>query len=83
MKYYRDDIFIKQLGKRIIALRKGRNVTQEELAARTGFELKQIGRIERGEINTSISHIHAIAKALEIELKEMFDFDAGNQARRY
>lgn len=56
-KAYRDQEFINKVGKRIVALRKERNITQEYLVELTGFELKQIGRIERGEINTSISHI--------------------------
>jgi transcriptional regulator with XRE-family HTH domain len=34
----------------------------------------QIGRIERGEINTSVSHISLIAKALKVNIKELFDF---------
>lgn len=63
------------VGKRIIALRKAKGVTQEQLSYATGFELKQIGRIERGESNTSISSISAIARALEIHPRELFDFE--------
>lgn len=36
--------------------------------------ISQIGRIERGEINTTISTVNAIAKALNIETKNLFDF---------
>ena len=73
-KYYRDDKFIKQFGKNLKALRLGKKVSQEELAGRTGFELSQIGRIERGTVNTSISHVNAIAKALKITPSELFNF---------
>ena len=51
-------------------------MSQERLALDTGFELSQIGRIERGEVNTSISHIAAIAKALKSILKNFSNFEA-------
>jgi transcriptional regulator with XRE-family HTH domain len=74
-KYHRDDDFIKKFGLRLREIRKSKNVSQEELAFRAGFELSQIGRIERGTINTSISHVAAIAKALDIDPSIMFIFD--------
>ena len=72
--YYRDEKFIKKFGLRLRELRKAKGFSQEELAGETGFELSQIGRIERGEINTSISHVVAIAKALKIKAEELFQF---------
>ncbi len=75
MKYYRDDKFVKRFGKRLQEVRKAKKVTQEELAYRTGFELSQIGRIERGTINTSISHVSALARALKIKPSDLFDFE--------
>ena len=38
------------------------------------MEYSQISRIERGIINTSISHVFAIAKALKVEPSELFTF---------
>ncbi|MFA5556001.1 MAG: helix-turn-helix transcriptional regulator [Flavobacteriaceae bacterium] len=32
----------------------------------------QVGRIERGEISTSITTLHKICKALKIDIKELF-----------
>ncbi|HRP57060.1 helix-turn-helix transcriptional regulator [Agriterribacter sp.] len=75
MKYFKDDQFVKKFGKRLRDLRKAKQVSQEELSYRTGFELSQIGRIERGTINTSISHAATIAKALNIHITELFLFD--------
>ena len=72
--YYRDDKFIKKFGIRLRELRKTKGISQEKLAGDTGFELSQIGRIERGEINTSISHVAAIAKALKVKPEELFQF---------
>lgn len=74
-EYYKDKDSIKMLGKRIQHVRKSMKVSQEELAFRCGFELSQIGRIERGTINTSISNVFAIATALNIPVKELFDFE--------
>jgi transcriptional regulator with XRE-family HTH domain len=70
--YYRDEDFIKKFGQRLKEIRKLKKVSQEELAFRCGFELSQIGRIERGTINTSISHVAKIATALEITPDELF-----------
>ena len=67
---------IKQkVGERIKYLRNKENVSQEELAYRTELELSQIGRIERGVINTSISNVFLIAEVLNIPPKVLFDFD--------
>ena len=70
--YYRDEKFIKKFGLRLRELRKAKGISQEKLAGESGFELSQIGRIERGEINTSISHVAAIAKALKVKPEELF-----------
>jgi transcriptional regulator with XRE-family HTH domain len=74
VQHYRDEKFIKKFGLRLRELRKIKGVTQEQLAGDTGFELSQIGRIERGEINTSISYVAAIAKALKVKPEELFQF---------
>lgn len=46
----------------------------EQLALSAGIEYSQIFDIEHGRINTTISTVHAIAKALDIPTKELFDF---------
>jgi len=72
--YFRDDKFIKKFGLHLRELRKAKGFSQEKLAGDTGFEVSQIGRIERGEINTSISHLAALAKALKIKPDELLQF---------
>ncbi len=71
---FRDDKFLTKFGNKVKALRKSQGLSQEELSYKTGFELSQIGRIERAEINTSLSHLSAIAKAFKIEPKELLEF---------
>lgn len=75
MKYYRDQKFLNKIGQRIKELRKEQNLTQQELAFRTDFELRQIARIENAESNCSVSHLAAIAKAFKMTASEFLDFD--------
>ena len=80
-KSYRDEVGIKSFGEKIVEIRKAKKITQEELVRRTGFELRQIGRIERGEVNTSISHILKLAEALEVSEAELFSKRPFKQAK--
>jgi transcriptional regulator with XRE-family HTH domain len=73
-KHYRNQDLIDKVRARILEIRKAKNITQEKLVEETGFDIKQVGRIERGETNPTISTIEAIAKALKVEIKELFDF---------
>jgi DNA-binding XRE family transcriptional regulator len=47
-------------------------LSQENLANLADVPLSQIGRIERGEINSTISTGYALAKALEIEFHDLY-----------
>lgn len=55
-------------------LRKAKGFSQRELAYTADVSISQISRIERGEINITISTAFAIAKAMKMDLKELFDF---------
>lgn len=74
MKYVRDTEGIIRFGARLRQLRVARQWTQEELAEKSGFEFSQIGRIERGVINTSISSVFILAKTLQVDAAELFNF---------
>jgi transcriptional regulator with XRE-family HTH domain len=63
---------IKAFGKRVRGLRTSLGLSQEQLANEADIPLSQVGRIERGEVNTTISTIAVLAKALNIEIKELF-----------
>jgi ribosome-binding protein aMBF1 (putative translation factor) len=64
---------VKSLGKRIKELRKEKGLSQEDLSNEAEVPLSQIGRMERGEINPTISTLFVISKALEIDLKHLVD----------
>jgi len=44
------------------------------LALQADMEYSQLSKIERGVINTTISTVFALSEALDIPMKEFFDF---------
>jgi transcriptional regulator with XRE-family HTH domain len=64
---------VKALGARIRELRLQREMSQEDLANEADIPLSQIGRIERGENNPTISSLYVIAVALNVDLKQLVD----------
>jgi transcriptional regulator with XRE-family HTH domain len=60
MVYLRNTQFIKKVGERIRKIRIREGITQDQLAFECGIRVSQIGRIERGLINTSITNIYVI-----------------------
>lgn len=66
--------FINSFGDNLRMLRIKANLSQEDLANDSNIPLSQIGRIERGEINTTISTVHVLSKALNLSPKELFKF---------
>lgn len=64
----------KKFGKRVRVLRRAKGLSQEELAFRAGVHRTYLGGIERGERNPSLKNIAAIAKALDTQLPELFQF---------
>jgi len=69
-----DKIFLKSLGNKVREIRLQHKISQEELGFRVGNSGKQIGRVERGEHNVSTCMIFAIAKAIDVPVKDFFDF---------
>lgn len=67
----RNEEVMRNLGNNIRALRKSMSITQEELSFRAGVSLSQVARIETGKINTTVSTLAAIAKALGVELDQI------------
>lgn len=75
MIHIKDEELIKKFGKAVRAKRLSKNLSQQALANNAEVELSQIYRIEHGKINPTLSTINAIANALEIPLKNLFDFE--------
>lgn len=53
--------------------RLSKNLSQVMLSYDANIPKSQIGRIERGEINTTIGTLYKICTALGIEFKELID----------
>jgi transcriptional regulator with XRE-family HTH domain len=70
-----DNEFLKALGAKIHDLRKKKNISQTELAEKLGTKHTAIGRIERGEVNTSVLVLRHIAIELEVTLNELISID--------
>ena len=66
--------YLQKLGTKIRKLREERNLSQFDLAADCNLPKTQIGRIERAEINTTVKTLIKISTALNISLKDLFDF---------
>ena len=64
----------KKFGKRLRILRKGAHLSQEELGFKANIHRTYIGAVERGEQNVSLDNIYRLAKALKVEMKELFGF---------
>ena len=60
------------VGKTIKALRMSKNMTQDELAYRANISPSYLSAIERGITDTTISTAKRLAKALEIDLSQLF-----------
>lgn len=73
MSKYKNGDYIVRFGKRLKKIRKESGYTQKELYEISGIAISQIGRIERGEISTSLDHLKTIADHLNISMKDLFD----------
>lgn len=74
MKESSDNEYLKAFGNQLRIIRKKMGFSQERLSYEADIELRQIGRIERGEINTGILSVKKIASTLNINQKDLFDF---------
>ena len=62
----------KQFGKKVRELRTQRGYSQEGFAFECNLHRTYIGCIERGEKNVTITNIEKIAKALKVEICQLF-----------
>lgn len=66
------EILIK-FGQRVREIRKEKNLSQEDLSYKADLHRTYIGMIERAEKNITLINIEKIAKALNVDIKELFD----------
>ena len=67
-----NNILVK-FGERVRQIRKEMNLSQEELSFKADLHRTYIGMIERAEKNITLVNIEKIAKALNVDIKELFN----------
>lgn len=63
------------VGKRIKNLRTNLGLSQEKLALKAGIDRTYLAGIESGKRNVTVISLEKIIKALEISIKDFFDFN--------
>jgi transcriptional regulator with XRE-family HTH domain len=72
---------LRQIGDRIRDKREARGLSQIEIGALAGLHRTYIGGVERGERNISALNLIAIARALRVEVGDLFERMLGNGDR--
>ena len=62
------------LGARIKELRKARRLSQDQLSEKVNIDPKHLSRIEVGKSYPSLATLEKIAKALNVEIKDLFEY---------
>lgn len=75
MKVKSDKEYLEAFGNQVKLIRTQMGYTQEKLAFEANIELRQLGRIERGEINTGILSVKLLSEILKVDQTEFFNFD--------
>lgn len=65
----------KRFGCKLSYIRKEKKLSQMKLAEIAGLNYNYIGQIERAEANVTIKTIKTLANALDVEVKDFFEFN--------
>jgi transcriptional regulator with XRE-family HTH domain len=66
-----------EVGARLRAIRKAREMTLKMLSAKSGIALSTISKMELGQIAVSYEKFGAIARTLKVDVSRLFDAEAG------
>lgn len=72
MSYQKNIDLQKKIGKNLKEIRMQKELSQVELSYRSDIDRRQILRIEKGELNTTIGTLSHLATALNINITEFF-----------
>jgi len=75
MKNDRDNKALTAFGKHLKKIRESKKISQEKLGLAADSYQSTVIRIEHGKANPKLTTIIALAKALDIEPKELLDFE--------
>jgi transcriptional regulator with XRE-family HTH domain len=68
-----------RVGRMVRELRLLRGWSQEQLAERANSSPKHVGRIERGQVNVGVDGLAALARALSVDVSDLFSKPQGRQ----
>ena len=60
------------IGAKIRETRRSKNKSIQDLASDCDVDYSQIARMERVEVNFSVSNLSRVAKALKVDIKDLF-----------
>lgn len=63
---------LEKIGQKIRVLRESKHMTQEDLAYQAKLDYSYINQIENGKRNPTVKALEQIAKALGVEVKDLF-----------
>lgn len=69
---YKKEDYLNNLAKRIVKLRKSKQMTQEQLAAEAGIDRVALANIETGKRRPTVTTLFKLAYGLKIEPIEFF-----------
>ena len=64
----------KKAAKILTIIRKNKKFSQEKLSEKVNISVIYLGKVERGEANPTLDKLIKIAKALDVEIAEIFSF---------
>lgn len=71
-----------RFGRLVLANRRKRGLTQQQLSDRTGMSIEMINRIERGRTGARFPNIEKLATVLDVDPAELFTPDLPKGANR-
>ena len=71
-----------QFGKRLLAIRKERGLTQEAFSELVGISVDFLSLIERGRNAPSFEVLEKFSEKLKMPVRELFDFRTASVKRR-
>ena len=63
---------LEKIGQNICCFRKELGYSQEKLALEAGLDRTYIPKVEKGKINITINSLEKVAKALKVDLIDLF-----------
>lgn len=74
-KSLKEDVILKKLGERIVALRKKSGRSQAQFSYEMGWDKPNLRKIEKGKTNPTVKTLIKIAEVLDISISDLLKID--------